>query len=43
MRYSPEDMQYRISEVMQSNKLDPNLIEYAIVILFFMLMIGYSL
>jgi hypothetical protein len=43
MRYSPEDMQYRISEVMRSSKLDPNLIEYVIVILFFMLMIGYSL
>lgn len=43
MRYSPEDMQYRVSEVMRSSKLDPSLIEYAIVILFLIFMIGYSL
>jgi len=43
MRYSPEDMQYRVSEVMRSSKLDPSLIEYIIVIVFLMLMIAYSL
>lgn len=40
MRYSPEDVQYRVSEAMRSSKLDPNFIEYIIVIFFFTLMIA---
>jgi hypothetical protein len=40
VRYSPEDVQYRVSEAMRSSKLDPNFIEYIIVIFFFILMIA---